>query len=178
VRAWGPRPGVCRAGVRPVLRPSCFSGPVSQVGPAGGLSLVTAQGMLSGGDSGPVVLPGNAEASLLFRAMSGDHPELKMPPGPRQPSERDVELIRRWIDEGAVWAPEPEAAEEERLAAGTAAASGLLLRLVLPAAEDIADAAGGVLERPARVLDGLAGFLGGVLDALGALAEGAAEFLG
>jgi hypothetical protein len=108
--AWDPRAEFFRAEVRPVLAQYCFSCHGSQLRPAGGLSLVTAQGMLSGGDSGPAVLPGDAEASLLFRAISGEHPELTMPPGPRQPSERDVELIRRWIDEGAVWAPEAEAA--------------------------------------------------------------------
>lgn len=93
--------------VAPVLARYCYSCHGSVPRPAGGLSLTTAAGILRGGDSGPALIPGDPEGSLLFQAISGAHPELTMPPGPRRPGTSDIEAIRRWIESGAVWtAPE------------------------------------------------------------------------
>lgn len=69
----------------------------------GGLGLHTAEALRAGGDSGSVVIPGNADESELVRRMrlpldDRDH----MPPeGKRQPSASDVALIEDWINRGA-----------------------------------------------------------------------------
>src|SRR5205807_1932264 len=67
--------------VRPVLAENCFAchGPQKQ---KGGLRLDSAQALRQGGDSGPVVVPGDQDKSLLLRAVrhAGD---LKMPPPPK-----------------------------------------------------------------------------------------------
>ena len=102
---WDPRAEFFRAEVRPALARYCFSCHGSVPNPAGGLRMTTAAGLLKGGDTGPAIVPGDPGASLLYRAISGEHPELAMPPGPRKPSAADIDAIRRWIETGAVWAP-------------------------------------------------------------------------
>src|SRR5215472_12703148 len=66
-----------------------------------GLALTSRDALLSGGNRGPAVEPGNAAASLLVRAVeqSGD---LKMPPG-RKLQPEQVATLRRWIEAGATW---------------------------------------------------------------------------
>jgi mono/diheme cytochrome c family protein len=108
---WDPRVEFFRAEVRPILARYCFSCHGSSGRPAGGLRMTTAADILQGGETGPAIIPGDAATSLLYRAISGDHPDLSMPPGPRQPSEADIAAIRRWIDAGAVWAPPESEAE-------------------------------------------------------------------
>ena len=78
----------------------------------GGLDLTTRDGLLRGGQSGiPAVVPGDAEASLLLDAVSGERADLAMPPkeNDRLASE-DVSRLRRWIRLGAPWPSESEIA--------------------------------------------------------------------
>ncbi|HVU89205.1 MAG TPA: DUF1549 domain-containing protein, partial [Pirellulales bacterium] len=76
---------------------SCHSGDE----PKGGLSLVTAQASLSGGESGPAIVPGKPDESLLVTYVSGDEPE--MPKGQPRLSAADVAAIRQWVTAGATW---------------------------------------------------------------------------
>ena len=70
-----------------------------------GLKLTSRELVLKGGTRGPALVPGKAEASLLFQAVS--HTEkLSMPPGKKLRAE-DVALLREWIVAGAAW---PQAA--------------------------------------------------------------------
>lgn len=93
--------------ILPLLSDHCFTchGP-DEKGRKGGLRLDTQSGAHGAGKSGrTAVVPGRPEQSeILRRILSGD-PEESMPPkdsgkplGPRQ-----VELLRRWITEGAPW---------------------------------------------------------------------------
>jgi mono/diheme cytochrome c family protein len=66
-----------------------------------GLSLATAEGMFSGGDSGPAVVAGDADGSLLVEMISGEEPE--MPKDAVALSADEVAVIRQWIAEGAHW---------------------------------------------------------------------------
>ena len=67
------------ARVRPVLVEHCQSchGPEKQ---KAGLRLDSRAFLLQGGESGPAVVPGNPEASLLLKAVSHADPDLAMPP--------------------------------------------------------------------------------------------------
>ena len=58
--------------------------------------------ILKGGKRGPAIVPGNAEQSLLFRAVRRDG-ELQMPPGNGALTAAEVNAIRIWIDGGAKW---------------------------------------------------------------------------
>lgn len=55
--------------------------------------------------------PGNAEGSRLYHRLIGTNFGVRMPPGPTPLPDEEIEIIRRWIDEGAVW---PDAASGEK----------------------------------------------------------------
>ena len=80
-------------------------------GPAGGLRLDDRAQVLKGGKHGKAIVPGKAEESLLYKVLKdsvtvGDD-EIHAMPKPRpgqdfQPlAEDQVELIKKWIDQGA-----------------------------------------------------------------------------
>lgn len=71
----------------------------------GQLDLRQKRRMEQGGDSGPAIVPGDAEASLLLqRIRSGE-----MPPGDHQVPEDQQALLEAWIESGASTVrPEPE----------------------------------------------------------------------
>ncbi len=64
------------------------------------LDLSTREGLLRGGYSGEVVVPGDAEASLLYEMVAHQY-EPAMPFGKPALSADQVALIRAWIDDGA-----------------------------------------------------------------------------
>ena len=89
--------------IRPLLAGKCWEchGPQTQ---ESGLRLDQPAAMLRGGHSGrPAVVPGAPEKSRLFLVVSGRDPDdVTMPP--EEPLARaEVELLRRWIHEGAYW---------------------------------------------------------------------------
>ena len=88
--------------IRPVLQRHCVSchGPAA---PRGGLSLDTPDGILKGGDHGPVLMPGRALSSELVRRLwlPADHADAMPPRGQRPLPPADAGLVRWWIDGGA-----------------------------------------------------------------------------
>jgi hypothetical protein len=66
-----------------------------------GLSLTTMAGMRKGGKRGPAVVPGDPGQSLLYRLVSGSQPA--MPLGGEPLTKSQVDDIRRWIEQGALW---------------------------------------------------------------------------
>jgi hypothetical protein len=69
-------------------------------GGAGGLGLDSYAGVLAGGSSGPVVIPGDPDGSLLVQRLEGTvPPQMPLDGPPLTPSE--IGRIRQWILEGA-----------------------------------------------------------------------------
>ena len=103
--------------VRPLLAESCFKchGQKKQKGK---LRLDRHDAILSGGESGPAVVPGNPRASLLIRAVGYQDAELKMPPKQKL-SDDQVSILARWVELGAPW-PKEEGAGPPRRAPGLA----------------------------------------------------------
>src|SRR5215470_672531 len=64
--------------IRPVLVENCYSCHTQLQ--TSGLRVDSRESLLKDGNSGPAVLPGNPEESLLIRAVRHTHPQLKMPP--------------------------------------------------------------------------------------------------
>jgi len=87
--------------IRPVLVERCEEchGGQSRV-LKGGLRVDSRAGLLRGGDTGPAVVPGDPDRSLLIKALSHSDPALQMPPKGRLP-ESVIADFRRWIREGA-----------------------------------------------------------------------------
>jgi mono/diheme cytochrome c family protein len=70
--------------------------------PASGLSLVSFQDMMIGGDSGEVIIPGDRENSRLFRLVGGlENP--RMPQGQARITRQNYEDLIKWFDEGNVF---------------------------------------------------------------------------
>lgn len=73
---------------------------------SGKLTLTSRATLLTGGETGPAVTPGDASKSLLIYAVRRTG-ELKMPPETPL-SESEIRSLTQWIDAGAVW-PETSA---------------------------------------------------------------------
>jgi hypothetical protein len=83
--------------VAPILVGNCL-GCHSGAEPKGALDLSTFEGLQKGGESGPVIAPGNPQESLLVQLVAAR----KMPRGGnRRLSDEAIEKIRRWVAEGA-----------------------------------------------------------------------------
>jgi cytochrome c553 len=68
--------------------------------PRGGLSLVNFEGLMRGGDTGPVVLIGNRDGSRLWHLVGGIE-EPRMPQGQARITKKNYEDLKTWLDEGA-----------------------------------------------------------------------------
>lgn len=86
--------------VRPILASHCVI--CHTDAKMGGLQLDSREHALKGGNSGPAIVPGNAEQSLLIRAVSHTHERLKMPPNGKLTGEQ-ISDLRQWVDAGAHW---------------------------------------------------------------------------
>lgn len=68
-----------------------------------GLDVRTRQALLKGGDKGPAIVPGNAEASRAYRRVAGmEQPAMPMAPLPALSSD-ELAVFKAWIDQGAKW---------------------------------------------------------------------------
>ena len=98
--------------VRPVLAANCYA--CHGEARMGGLRLDSRAELVKGGASGPAIMVGKSEESLLIRAVRRTHERFKMPPPPQQALKPEqIADLAAWIDGGAVW-PEGTAAKVER----------------------------------------------------------------
>jgi hypothetical protein len=88
------------------------------------LDLSTREGMLKGGENGPAVVPGNAQASPLYRRVAGlQTPAMPMPPVPAL-NAQEIALLKDWIDQGAKWTSGPEPVPAAAPAVSTSVSPG------------------------------------------------------
>src|SRR6202049_201522 len=94
--------------VRPVLARSCLT--CHATSHMGGLDMTSREGLIQGGDSGPAIVPGEPDKSLLIQAANYTHERLKIPL--QQPRLRDQEVadLSAWVKAGALWPDTPAAA--------------------------------------------------------------------
>jgi hypothetical protein len=91
--------------IRPVLAEKCLDchGSAKQTS---GLRLDSRAAMIAGGDSGPVLVPGKKDESLLFQAAAHKGDAAKMPPKNSKATPLDASQVAdlgQWIDSGAHW---------------------------------------------------------------------------
>lgn len=84
--------------IAPVLDRACGQCHIRSM--QGKLRLDSEAAILRGGASGPSILPGHSGDSLLVKRILGVTDAPRMPLGGQPLSSTDVQLIRRWIDEG------------------------------------------------------------------------------
>ncbi|MFM8216667.1 MAG: DUF1549 domain-containing protein, partial [Pirellula sp.] len=69
--------------------------------PKGALGLESLDAMLKGGDSGPAIVAGDPSKSILLDYVQGDEPQ--MPKTGKRLSSQEIQLLNRWIAQGAKW---------------------------------------------------------------------------
>ena len=84
--------------VRPILQRHC-SGCHQPAKQGGNLQLVTYDLFKKGGENGASFTPGNPDASLIVKQISGAKPEMPLNSDPL--SSKQIETIRTWITQGA-----------------------------------------------------------------------------
>lgn len=93
------------AKIRPVLVKHCHECHSKAAGKSkGGLLVDSRDGLRDGGESGPAVVPGDPDKSLLLRAIAHTEPDLEMPPQQKRLAAGIINDFRRWIAAGA---PDP-----------------------------------------------------------------------
>ena len=87
--------------IRPTLVNECYEchGAKKQ---KGGLRVDYRDGLRQGGDSGPVLIPGNAKKSLLIQSIRHEAPDSKMPKDRPQLPDAVIADFVTWINQGAV----------------------------------------------------------------------------
>jgi len=91
-----------RRDVAPILKKHCLVCHNDRVR-QGELSLHSFQSMLKGGASGQSVDPGDPDASYLLDLITPSEGVAEMPRDAAPLSEQEQAVLRRWIEEGAVW---------------------------------------------------------------------------
>ena len=86
--------------VVPLLEARCWECHGNDDEPKGSLSLLNRQSTLAGGDSGPAIVPGRPDESLLVEAIR--YEGLEMPPKSRLP-DAEIRIFVDWIKMGAPW---------------------------------------------------------------------------
>ncbi len=90
--------------VRPLLVNRCFechSGTSPKI--SAGLRLDSRAAIIKGGDSGPAMIPGSPDKSLLIQAVRYEKNE--MPPDQKL-SSAEISVLEKWVASGAVWPKE------------------------------------------------------------------------
>ena len=89
--------------IQPILESACIQCH-NQERDEGGLRLDTLEAALTGGDSGPALVPGKPEESPLYTyCVLPIDDDLIMPPDEPVLSPWQTERLQAWISEGSVW---------------------------------------------------------------------------
>jgi mono/diheme cytochrome c family protein len=92
--------------VRPILETHCYECHGTKK-TRGRLRLDVKAAALKGGTTGPAVIPGNADDSLMIRRLLGLDGEDRMPKDKDPLPADQVALLRAWIAQGAPWPDDP-----------------------------------------------------------------------
>ncbi|HKX31101.1 MAG TPA: DUF1549 domain-containing protein, partial [Blastocatellia bacterium] len=95
--------------IQPILAANCYRCHGGSRA-SGQLKLDVKAMAMKGGISGAVIVPGSSRDSRLVHRILGEGDEQRMPLGGTPLAPKQVALIKRWIDEGAVWPENPPSA--------------------------------------------------------------------
>jgi len=87
--------------IRPVLVENCYKCH-GNGNKKGKLQLDSRAGMLKGGETGPVIVPGQPDNSLLIKAIRYTDDRLRMPPKSKL-SDANIADFITWVKSGALW---------------------------------------------------------------------------
>ena len=100
--------------VLPVLKKRCFEchGPEKQ---KSGLRVDSRAALLKGGDFGAAIVPGDAAGSHLIKVIASTDDDVKMPPKGERLTSAQIDSLRMWIAQGAVWPGQMDAVTEDKI---------------------------------------------------------------
>jgi mono/diheme cytochrome c family protein len=87
--------------IRPVLAQQCFACHTNSM--MAGLRLDSRDGILKGGKSGPSLVPGDPEKSLLISRIKSTDGDARMPRGGTPLTEAQIGDLVTWVKDGAYW---------------------------------------------------------------------------
>lgn len=88
--------------VRPLLVTHCYQCHSADKKQKGGLLLDSREGLLTGGDNGPALVPGKPDDSRLVDAIRYNNADLRMPPKGKLKDE-EITVLTKWVGSGATW---------------------------------------------------------------------------
>jgi hypothetical protein len=94
--------------IRPLLAANCYACHTNSA--MAGLRVDSRESLLRGGSSGPAVVPGDPDSSLLLKVLQHTDGFPQMPRGRAKLPAADIEAIASWIRDGAVWPAAADAA--------------------------------------------------------------------
>ncbi|MFO1512286.1 MAG: PSD1 and planctomycete cytochrome C domain-containing protein [Verrucomicrobiota bacterium] len=89
------------AKIRPVFADNCYSCHSAAQKIKGGLRLDAPAALLKGGENGPVIVPGDPDASVLIKAVRYTDADLQMPPKDKKLPAEKILLLETWVKMGA-----------------------------------------------------------------------------
>ncbi|NNE94173.1 MAG: DUF1549 domain-containing protein [Verrucomicrobiales bacterium] len=93
--------------IRPVLAERCYECHSAKAEKLkANLQLDHREHILTGGDTGPSIVPGKPEDSLLYEVVTYQTPDMQMPPKGKL-SDSVIADFKKWIANGAAWPEEP-----------------------------------------------------------------------
>src|SRR5712691_9093999 len=101
--------------IRPVLATNCFACHTDSK--LGGLRVDSRVALLGGGKSGPAIVLGHPEDSLLIKAVTQVDPQLKMPMSGNKLKDNEIADLKYWIQTMAAFWPTEDAKTAPALAA-------------------------------------------------------------
>lgn len=96
--------------IEPLLKQRCYECHSHEKKMKGGLTLDSKSGWEQGGDSGPAIVIGKPEESLLIKMVRWSDDEHQMPPKEKLPS-AEIALLEEWVKRGA---PDPRVMVKKR----------------------------------------------------------------
>ena len=120
--------------VQPIFVKSC-NGCHGEKAQQAGLRLDSKALALAGGQSGKVILPGQAGTSSLYQRVAGIGEQARMPMGGKPLPPEQIDTLKRWIEQGAPW---PDAASATTAGIKKHWAFVAPVRAPLPAVKNIA----------------------------------------
>jgi mono/diheme cytochrome c family protein len=111
-----------------ILKRNCV--PCHGAAKTSGLDLRTVESLRAGGEHGAVVMPFDAEASRLYQLITYEQ-KPHMPPGKKLP-DADIEILRRWIEDGASFDGIAEATGKSAVASDSSELAKIAERPITP----------------------------------------------
>src|SRR5947207_404198 len=90
--------------IQPVLAQTCYKCHSAKSEKLKGkLRLDSRDLMLKGGETGPAIVPGDPDKSLLIKAIEYKDEDLQMPPKNKKLPDDQIKDFREWVKMGAPW---------------------------------------------------------------------------